>query len=139
LIEGDEIPAGVQQLLRSSIHSIEELEVLLTLRGAVVRSWTAAELARELRLTEAMMVTALQALILNRLALQVREESPQQYQYRLQESEVEEIVAELSKTYSSHRLEIIMQISSNAIKRVREGALRTFSDAFRLPGRKKDG
>lgn len=139
MTEGAEISTRVKELLTASIHSLEELEVLLTLRGAVMRSWTATQLARELRLPEAMVVTALQALVLNKLALQVGEQSPLQYQYRLQEAEAEETVAELGETYRQLRLEVIMQISTNAINRVRQGALRTFSDAFRLPGGKKDG
>lgn len=133
------IPAKVRELLRSSIRSIEELEVLLVLRGAVVRSWTSEQLGQELRLPEPMVVTALQALVLSKLAIQVGEQSPLQYQYRLQEPEAEEIVQELIDAYTRHRLEVLMQISSNAIERVREGALRTFSDAFRWPGRKRDG
>lgn len=133
------MPERVRELISRSIHSIEALEVLLVLRGTVVRTWTAAQLASELRLPESAVVTALQALVLSQLALQASDESPLPYQYRLQQPEAEETVDELAKTYARNRVEVLMQISSNAIDRVRKGALKTFSDAFRLTGRKKDG
>ena len=139
MTEQGAISSEVQALLRRSIHSIEELEVLLVLRGAVVRDWTAEELARELRLPENLVVSALQALVLGELAIQEGEGSPLHYQYDLQAPETEQVVAELAKTYAQYRLEVLMQISSNAIERVRKGALITFSDAFRLQNRKKDG
>lgn len=139
MTEESAIPARVRELLRSSIRSIEELELLLVLRRPVTRSWSAEQLGQELRLPEPMVVTALQALVLSKLAIQVGERSPLQYRYRVQEPEAEQIVGELMDAYTQHRLEVLMQISSNAIERVREGALRTFSDAFRWPGRKRDG
>lgn len=138
MTEETAIPPEVKELLRRAIHSIEELEILLVLRGAVMRSWTAEQLARELRLPEAMAASALQSLVVNKLALQVGIPAPQQYQYRLQPPEGEEAVAELVETYAQYRLEVLMQISSNAIERVREGALRTFADAFRFRGGRRD-
>jgi hypothetical protein len=139
LTESGAISLRVQELLRGSIRSIEELEVLLVLRGAVVRDWTAEQLSRELRLPESAAASALSALVLGGLAIQVGEQPPLHYQYRLHAPETEEVVEELAKTYGHHRLEVLMQISSNAIERVRKGALTTFSDAFRLPSRRKDG
>lgn len=133
------IPEQVRDLISRSLHSIEALEVLLVLRGPVVRTWTAAQLASELRLPESAVLAALEALIVRHLALQTSDAPPLQYQYRLQAPEAEETVVELAAIYAHNRVEVLMQISSNAIERVRRGALRTFSDAFRLPGRKKDG
>jgi hypothetical protein len=129
----------VRELISRSVHSIEALEVLLVLRGPVMRSWTAQQLATELRLPEAALATALQALVASELALQLDDGAPLQYQYRLQVPEAEEAVERLAKIYAQNRVEVLMLISSNAIDRVRKGALRTFSDAFRLRGRKKDG
>jgi hypothetical protein len=139
LTETGAIPESVRELISRSIHSIEALELLLMLRGPVVRSWTAEQLARDLRLPENMVVSALQALVVNKLALQVGEQSLPKYQYRLQAPEAEQTIVELAELYAHNRVEVLMQISSNAIERVRRSALRTFSDAFRLPGKKKDG
>jgi hypothetical protein len=137
--ESGAIPESVRELISRAVQSIEELEVLLVLRGPVMRSWTAAQLASELRLPEGVLVTALQALVVSELALQVNDSTPLQYQYRLQVPEAEEAVEDLAEIYAQNRVEVLMLISSNAIDRVRKGALRTFSDAFRLRGRKKDG
>jgi hypothetical protein len=139
LTESGAIPESVRELISRSVHSIEELEVLLVLRGPVMRSWTAAQLASELRLPEGVLLTALQALVVSELALQLDDSPPLQYQYRLQVPEAEEAVEDLAEIYAQNRVEVLMLISSNAIERVRKGALRTFSDAFRLRGRKKDG
>jgi hypothetical protein len=139
LIEPAAMPESVRELIGRSIHSIEALEVLLLLRAPVTRSWTAEQLARDLRLPESMVVTALQALVVHQLALQIGEQSPLRYQYRLQGQESEKTIDELAEIYAQNRVEVLMQISSNAIDRVRKAALRAFSDAFRLSGRKKDG
>jgi hypothetical protein len=139
LTESGAIPESVRELISRSVQSIEALEVLLVLRGPVMRSWTAAQLASELRLPEGVLVSALQALVVSELALQVDDSRPLRYQYRLQVPEAEEAVEDLAEIYAQNRVEVLMLISSNAIDRVRKGALRTFSDAFRLRGRKNDG
>jgi hypothetical protein len=130
-----EIPARARELIRTSIHSLEALEALLWLRGAASRRWTAAQLARELRLPEAGLTTALQNLVLGRL-IREGEESPRCYQYWPHEPGMAAAVDELAEAYQSSRPEVLVSISSHAIERIRRG-LRTISDAFR-PANKKD-
>jgi hypothetical protein len=131
-----EIPARARELIRNSIHSLEALEALLWLRGAASRRWTAEQLARELRLPEARLTTALRNLVLGRL-IREGEESPRRYQYWPQEPGTAAAVDELAEAYESSRPEVLVSISSHAIERVRRG-LRTISDAFRPRANKKD-
>jgi hypothetical protein len=48
------------------------------------------------------------------------------------------VVARLSEVYEVARIDLISQMTQNALDRVRTAALRTFSSAFVL-GRKRDG
>jgi predicted transcriptional regulator len=137
VIDESAIPARVRDLVRASLHSIEELEVLLKLHAG--GRWTVAQLSCELRLPESTIEAAVQALAQNKLATQVGAERPWHYVYAPQAPEVQQAVDELAATYAENRVPILMFISSTAIERVREGALKAFADAFRLSGRTKDG
>jgi DNA-binding HxlR family transcriptional regulator len=138
LTDDGTIPAQVCALIRASIHSLEELEVLLILYNERTRSWSAEQLSNELRISETLVVAALQALIVNKLAARVGDGTPPQYRYLVQDPDAEPIVDELARTYAHNRVPVLMQISSHAIERVRKGALKTFSEAFRWPGGKRD-
>jgi hypothetical protein len=139
LTEADTIPSEVRELVGSSIHSLEELEVFLFMRGASTRDFSAEQLSRELRLQESMVVTALQPLVMRKLVMQVGVTSPLRYQYGPQAPQARQAADKLAELYADNRMEVLMLISGNAIERIRQGALRRFSDAFRFSGRKKDG
>jgi DNA-binding MarR family transcriptional regulator len=137
--EKNAIPAQVCELIRASIHSLEELEILLMLHRERGRSWSAGQISSELRMSETLVVTALQALVANKLAARVGDATPLQHRYLSQGPQAEPVLEELARTYAQNRAPVLMQISSNAIERVREGALRRFSDALRVAGRKRNG
>jgi len=48
------------------------------------------------------------------------------------------LVARLAEVYEADRIQLISEMTQNALERVRNSALRTFSSAFLL-GRKRDG
>jgi hypothetical protein len=138
LTDDGTITAQVSELIRACIHSLEELEVLLLLRSGGARGWSASQIASELQIVEPLALDALRALMEHELAGRVGTTTPPQFRYLAQDPERERAIEELARTCTHNRIPVLMRISSNAIERVRKGALRTFSDAFRGPGRKLD-
>lgn len=139
MTEAGAIPSEVRDLIGHSVHSLDELEVFLFLHGAFTRHFTAEQLARELRLQESMVITALQRLVMRKLVMQVGAIAPLRYQYGPQAPEARQAADQLAEVYADNRMEVLMLISGNAIERIRRGVLTRFSDAFRFSGRKKDG
>lgn len=123
---------SVEELIERRIHSIEELESILLLRSEPGRIWSSLDVSNSLRITEVSAQAALQELVRSDLAHPRGDD----YQYA---SEYEDEVGALATAYTQYRVEILVLISTQAMNRVRDGALRTFSEAFLLGGRKKDG
>lgn len=123
------LPPRVQRFLAAHIDSIEKLEVLLLLRARAERSWTAAAVAQELRIMAPSAQTRLDDL--TRRGLLVHEPDGG-FRFNPQDSEDAYAVAELARTYATHRVSVITFIFSAP-----RDSLRDFSDAFRLGGGKK--
>jgi hypothetical protein len=121
------VSSALKELLASSIRSVEEIDLLLHLHGQRAAQ-TALELAGAMRLPEASTVAALQNLMLSRLVVQVGNRSPLRYAFAPAPPELREAVDELARVYRDCRLDIIVLISSQALERVRSGALRAFTD-----------
>jgi predicted ArsR family transcriptional regulator len=138
LSDHNTIPARVSDLIRASIHSIEELEVLLLLRKGRGQCWSAEEIASELRVPQPSALGALDALVASELVERVDTATPTCFRYLALDAEREGAVEELARAHAQNRIPVLMQISSNAIARVREGALKTFSDAIRGSSRRRD-
>jgi hypothetical protein len=54
------------------------------------------------------------------------------------EAEVRAAVLELARVWEGNRLEVIAVLNAHAMERMRNSALRAFSDAFRLRGPRND-
>jgi biotin operon repressor len=134
LADDDQIPALARELIKERIHSIEALEVVLALRERKGQPVAYAELSATLRISESSVDSALDELRAGGLV--VCQGGKACYQPAPQ---LEPAVASLVETYAQMRVETLVLISKNAIGRVRNDALRTFSEAFRLRGRKDDG
>lgn len=122
----------VQELIRQRIHSFEELEAIVLLRTDPARLWSVLDVSSRLRIAEQSSQSALTKLVRSGLA-HAREDK---YQYA---SESDDDVRALSSAYEQYRVEILVLISTQAMNRVRDGALRAFSEAFLLGGPKKNG
>ena len=119
-----EITDGARRLIAKHIHSVEQLEVLLLLRAAPDKEWTAAEVARALVAQPDTAVVRLDDLAERRL---VRKRDDR---YVYAPGEREHDVTELAECYASRRTAVIGLIFSKP-----SGAVTSFSDAFRF---KKD-
>jgi RIO-like serine/threonine protein kinase len=131
----EQIPDDVRHLIQERIHSIEALEVLLLLFQRHGQWLSMAAVAGELRIGESSVEAAVADLVSNGFV----ERDASAAQYRLGATNTDHVVAKLLRTYEGARVEVLVMISRNAIGRVRNDALRTFAEAFRLGGRKKDG
>ena len=131
-----QIPAPVETLLRERIRSVEELEILLLLHAADSQAVPRAEIASKLRIQPHLVSSALAKLLDAGL---VSEPTSAAFRFEPRGPELRAPVDDLAKFYPDHRIEVLVFISQNALSRVRQDALRTFSGAFQITGRKKDG
>lgn len=134
------IPAEVLTLMRERVHSIEELELLLLLRAEPTRHFGVGELAAALKVSPEAVSGALARLVSAQLIQRVETAgtSPK-YCYGPENEELARSVDDLALAYDRSRLEMLALIARNAIDRIRTDALKTFAEAFRLRGPKKDG
>lgn len=131
----DPLPPKVIELVVARVRSIEALEVLVLLERARPRAFTDVELAQQLNLAREAVSGAVDELVASGLS----EKHASGVHYAPRDAELERLVAELVSCYAKQRVELLVLISNQALSRVRRGALRTFSEAFRLRGPKKDG
>ena len=138
MTDAGELPPEVRNLLSQQVRSIEELEALLRVRAEPTRSWSAAEVGTAVGVGADAAREALEELAANGL-IAASNASPLTFHYAPREPKLAAVVDLLAEAYATHRVEVLVLISKSAMSRVRRGALRTFSEAFRLRGPKKDG
>jgi hypothetical protein len=124
------LPEDVHRFLVRHIDSVEELEVLLHARQSPGRSWSAADMARELYSHPTSIEQRFQRLLGAGL---LRERKAGQVQYAPRSAELDQVVARLAATYRERRVAVVSLIASKPIENVR-----AFSDAFRVRKRKEE-
>jgi hypothetical protein len=117
------VPAPVRRFIASNIVSVAQLEVLLLLRAAADKEWTASEVARALVTQPEAAGGWLQDLYGRGLAT----ESGGRYRYAASGGEVERTVDALAESYAKYRVAVIGLIFG----RPSEGVTR-LADAFRI-------
>lgn len=122
------LPDDVHRFLYQHIASVEQLEVLLLVRGSPGRSWSAPEMARELYSHPSSIAQRFQALLAAGL---MRETAPGHFQYAPRSPGLDATVAQVDHMYRERRVAVISLIASRPIENVK-----AFSDAFRI--RKRD-
>ena len=147
-----QIPPDVLGLLQERLAGLDELEVLLLVRGDASREgWTASDVADRLGLPVSSSDAALESLC--QAALLAIDGggggAERRYSYRPSTLELDRVVSSLAEIYDERRLEVMRILSNNALGRIRSAAARTFADAFVIGrngsqngsqnGRKKDG
>jgi hypothetical protein len=126
---GGGIPREVERFVRSTIGSVQQLEVLLLLRSGDDRPWTAAEVSRTLKTNPDAAEGYL--LSLEGVGLLTRvEDEPPSFLYR--PGKQRGVVDDLARVYPSYRSRIVGLIYSTGNENVE-----AFADAFRLRRRKE--
>lgn len=117
------MPNEVARFIATDIESVEQLEVLLLLRAAPDKQWTAEEVARALvsRVDSAAdwLARMAQRRLLKRL--------DGRYRYSPSTPEVAVTIDRLAESFAKYRVTVVGLIFSKPSERVR-----LFSDAFRI-------
>ena len=132
------IPEDIRLLLRQHLPSHEQLEVLLLMHADQSREWSIEEIAEKLKISSILVEEAVQHLAAAQLI--ERWKSPSgALRCRGPLESCRKLIDRLAVVYEQNRLELVMQMSANAIERIRTGAVRAFADAFRIKGKNEDG
>ena len=117
------VPASVRGFISSHIVSVAQLEVLLLLRAAADKKWTASEVARALVTQPEAAAGWLEDLRRCGLA----SESEGMYRYAPANEELNGIVDALAESYANYRVAVIGLIFARPSERIT-----SFADAFRI-------
>jgi len=129
------IPIEIAEFLRDQIQTYEQLEILVRIGRDSASEHFLDPLIRDLNMDS----TAGAAVVdqLSTAGLLTITHDAAGDSVRCQEN-VRRLVARLAEVYEADRIQLISEMTQNALERVRNSALRTFSSAFLL-GRKRDG
>jgi hypothetical protein len=117
------VPASVRGFIASHIVSVAQLEVLLLVRAAADKEWTATEVARALVTQPEAAAGWLEDLGARGLA----SESEGRYRYNPSNPELDQIVDALAESYANYRVAVIGLIFARPSDRIT-----SFADAFRI-------
>lgn len=120
------IPEELLQFLRDHIDSVEQLEILILLCQSGDRSWTAEEIARELRSSQSSVSKRLEEFASKRF-LKVVEQSPRRYSYAPVDESARRRIEELRELYKVRRVTVIDAIFSKPVDKIK-----VFADAFKF-------
>jgi hypothetical protein len=122
-VSSSELPGDVARFLKEQIRSIEQLEILLLLRGSAVRMWTTPEVFGIVRSSERSITDTLT--VLHRQGL--LRQTAAAYQYSPADDALRQIIDQLAELYAERRVRIVETIYSERSSDVDE-----FAKAFRL-------
>jgi hypothetical protein len=121
------VPASVRGFIASHIVSVAQLDVLLLLRAAADKEWTAPEVARALVTQPEAAGGWLEDLRQRGFA----SEREGRYRYTPANAELDRLVDALAESYANYRVAVIGLIFARPSERIT-----SFADAFRI--RKKN-
>jgi len=126
-LSSHDIPEGIQRFVSVNIHSVEQLEILLTLREDAAKEWDAEDVSRRVYTRPASAAQRLTDLE-DKGLLTAREEGGRRlYRYAPREASLDEAVQALADYYKQYRVSVIDLIYSQP-----RGPIRLFSDAFKF-------
>jgi hypothetical protein len=135
----DELGDKTRTLLRDFITSFEMLEIFLLLHANAGHVWSVAEVAERVRIADDLVARALESLTARDLILGSPPLAPGRFQYAPRNRDLADAADELARDHTERRAAVLSTMSTNAIERLRSGALNAFADAFVFGGKRKDG
>ena len=117
------VPAPVRGFIASHIVSVAQLDVLLLLRAAADKRWTAEEVARALVTQPDAAKGWLRDLAERGLA----DEGESTYRYSPANEELSRVIDELAESYANYRVAVIGLIFARPSERIT-----SLADAFRI-------
>jgi hypothetical protein len=118
-----DFPDDVKQFINEHVESLAQLEVLLLIRAAADRAWTAQAIAGKLSIMPEMSATLLGDLVRRGFATK----DQQRFQYRSSGEVTDRLIDCLARLYVERRVAVTTEIYSKPLNKVK-----TFADAFRF-------
>ncbi len=119
------ISESLQSLLQQRLPSLEQIEIVLLLRGDQARSWSANEVATELKMPSESAAMRLFLLASSGL-LSFEPSGVPRYRYAGGDEEVDALVTELAQIYGEDRQVVAAVVGAPP------DPLRSFADAFKF-------
>jgi hypothetical protein len=135
----DELGDKTRTLLRDFVTSFEMLEVFLLLHANAGRDWSAPEVTARAHIADDLVARALESLSARHLIRGSPPLPPGRFQYSPANRDLADAADELARDFAERRAAVLSTMSTNAIERLRSGALNAFADAFILGSKRKDG
>jgi DNA-binding IclR family transcriptional regulator len=135
----DQLGGKTRILLRDFITSFEMLEVLLLLRATAAQSWTVRAVSDHTHIAEDLIARALASLEAHRFIEAGESGGKGSFRYRPGTEDLAAAADELAADFAERRAAVLSTLSTNAIERLRSGAINAFADAFVLGRKHKDG
>jgi hypothetical protein len=120
------LPDSIRQFLSRYIHSLEQLELLLLLRGQPDRLWTVPQVYEVIRSSQPSLQKRLETFADQGFFAQEKG-SPPAFRYLPQNDELRTAVEQIAAIYHLSRVRVIEAIFTPQIDPVQ-----TFADAFKL-------
>jgi len=133
----EEIPDDALALLRDTVSSFEQVEALLLLQREATREWSAMDIAEQLTLPVESLGPFLDALALEGLVVRRIDGVEVRWRYAPADAKRDQAVIGLLEIYERRRLVVIRLLTSFAMQRIRDAAVRAFADSFMLGKKKK--
>ncbi|HYC60110.1 MAG TPA: hypothetical protein VEK79_11155 [Thermoanaerobaculia bacterium] len=121
-----DVSEGLRRFLQERLTSLEQIEVVLLLRGDSTRSWTAPEVANELRIAPETAAMRL-FLLASSGVLAFEPSGVPRYRYTGSDAATDALIAELAQAYAADRNAILAVVDSGT-----RDPIRSFADAFKL-------
>lgn len=119
----DVIPEDLRELLRRSVHSVWALELLLLMRANASQTWTAEQLAKDLRASHAVVLGILPQFIADGFVV---ESEPGRFVYR-PEASLGNKIGRLDAIYRQNPVALVREIALNPNPKIQG-----FADAFKF-------
>lgn len=133
-----QLDAEIQRLLLEQVTGLEELEALLLLHRSGTKAMSVPQVAEAARLNPSSTAAALAHLQALGLLRAEGDASAPSYRYSPENAQLACVIDRLARLYAASPVEVIKQMSANAIERLRSSAARAFADAFVFKGKKND-
>jgi hypothetical protein len=125
-----ELPQEVRDFLQQFVTSFEILELLVLTRRSAPRSWDLDALSEQTGIRPTIVEVALESLEASGLLQSVPAQPRRLYRYAPQDLTLAGIVDRVTETFDQQRALVLSVMSTQAIERVRSGAIRAFADSF---------
>jgi hypothetical protein len=132
----DKIPPDVRDFLRRYIHTVEQLEILLTLRADRGHEWTAPEVFAKVRTSEQSVMMRLAQFAEQGLLVETPG-VPATYRYAPRPADLDYLIAGAGEALHTRRVKVLEIIFGSDQTNVADPA-QIFADAFRIRPRVED-